>query len=63
MEDEPREGHECSFRNTQRIIVISSALKASITAIIKKTPTLSPKIPLRKILRKETPQQNRGASF
>lgn len=62
MEDEPYEGHERSYKNTQRIIVISSALKASITTVIKKTPTL-PKIPLRKIQTKETPQQNRGACF
>lgn len=41
MEDEPSEEHEHSFKNTQRIIVISSALKASITAVIKKkTPPL-----------------------
>lgn len=36
MEDEPYKGHECSFKNTRCNIVISSALKASITAVVKK---------------------------
>lgn len=34
-DDEPYKEHECSFKNTQRIIVISSSHKASITAVIK----------------------------
>lgn len=62
MEDEPYEEHERSFKNTQHILVISSAPKASITAVIKKL-LRSPKIPLRKIPRKDTLQQNRGACF
>lgn len=45
MEDEPYEEHERSFKNTQHILVISSAPKASITAVIKKTPTLSENSP------------------
>lgn len=63
MEDEPSEEHEHSFKNTQRIIVISSALKASITAVIKKKLLRSLKIPLRKIQRKECPRQKRRGCF
>lgn len=66
MEDEPGEEHELTFKNTQGIIVISSALKAFITAVVKKKEKKllrTPKIPLRKIQRKETPQQNRGVCF
>lgn len=51
MEDEPCEECEHSFKNTQRILVISSALKASITAVIKKL-LRSQKIPLRKKLKR-----------
>lgn len=36
MEDEPYEAYECGYKNTQCIIVISSALKASITTVVKK---------------------------
>lgn len=44
---------------TQGIIVISSSLKASIKAVIKKTYVV-PKIPLRKIQRKRNPTIEHG---
>lgn len=63
MEDEPYEEHERSFKNTQHIIVISSALKASITAVIKKTPTLPLKFPSGKSREKKTHNRTEEPAF
>lgn len=52
MEDEPGEEHELTFKNTQGIIVISSALKAFITAVVKKKRKKTPTHP------KNSPQEN-----